>query len=187
MLDGKVYGGSRGVAAELGHLRPGLQADRPEMTVEAAASGWGIAAAAAQARLFGSQVERPTCKMVAQAAAEGNVLAREIFHQAVRTLGWAVAQMITLSGAERGGDRRRRAALAGEALFFAPLREEVDRYVFPRCAAAFASCPPRWAKRSWSTAPWPWPPLTAPARRSCRKGPADWPNRNLAAASAPRA
>ena len=96
VLDGKVYCGSRGVAAELGHLRPGLQAERPEMTVESAASGWGMAAAAAQARLFGSQIERPTCKLVAQAAAEGNPVAREIFQQAVRTLGWAVAQMITL-------------------------------------------------------------------------------------------
>ena len=30
VIDGRVYGGSSGVAAELGHLRPGLQADRPE-------------------------------------------------------------------------------------------------------------------------------------------------------------
>ncbi len=37
-------------AAEIGHLRPGLHADRPDQTVESLASGWGIAAAA-QARL----------------------------------------------------------------------------------------------------------------------------------------
>ena len=30
--------------------------------------------------------------MVAQAAGEGNVLARELFRHAVQTLGWAVAK-----------------------------------------------------------------------------------------------
>ena len=46
VIDGRPYSGGAGVAAELGHLRPGLSFDGPEMTVEAAASGWGIAAAA---------------------------------------------------------------------------------------------------------------------------------------------
>jgi len=50
VVDGQVYHGAGSAAAEIGHLRPGLHADRPEETVEAIASGWGIAAAA-QARL----------------------------------------------------------------------------------------------------------------------------------------
>jgi glucokinase len=50
VLDGKIYRGSGHGAAEIGHLRPGLHADRPDQTVESLASGWGIAAAA-QARL----------------------------------------------------------------------------------------------------------------------------------------
>jgi glucokinase len=50
IIDGKVYRGSGLGAAEIGHLRPGLNADRPEDTVESIASGLGIAAAA-QARL----------------------------------------------------------------------------------------------------------------------------------------
>ncbi|HEX3727671.1 MAG TPA: ROK family protein [Pirellulales bacterium] len=49
-IDGQIYRGNGHGAAEIGHLRPGLHADRPDQTVEALASGWGIAAAA-QARL----------------------------------------------------------------------------------------------------------------------------------------
>jgi glucokinase len=50
VVDGELYRGAVGVASEIGHLRPGLQADRPDQTVESMASGFGIAAAA-QARL----------------------------------------------------------------------------------------------------------------------------------------
>ncbi len=46
VLDGHVQGSGRPAFAEIGHLRPGLQADRPDQTVESVASGWGIAAAA---------------------------------------------------------------------------------------------------------------------------------------------
>ena len=50
IVDGQIYRGNGVAAAEIGHLRPGLHADRPDETVEALASGWGIAAAA-QAQL----------------------------------------------------------------------------------------------------------------------------------------
>lgn len=50
IVDGHIYRGAGIGAAELGHLRPGMQADRPEMNLESHAAGWGIAAAA-QARL----------------------------------------------------------------------------------------------------------------------------------------
>ncbi|HEX3998988.1 MAG TPA: ROK family protein [Pirellulales bacterium] len=50
ILDGQIYRGSGSAAAEIGHLRPGLHAERPDDTVESMASGWGIAAAA-QSRL----------------------------------------------------------------------------------------------------------------------------------------
>ncbi len=52
VIDGNIYRGNGRGAAELGHLRPGLHADRPEETLESLAAGWGIAAAA-QARLAG--------------------------------------------------------------------------------------------------------------------------------------
>ena len=183
ILDGRIHTGAAGIAAEIGHLRPGLQSDQPDLTVEAAASGWGIAATA-QARLSGQishplgpwlhgrrrlkpevvrqrlieseeveeefaadlrqrcdgQLDRLTTKIVSQAAADGNRLAEEIFRHAVQTLGWAVAQVITLVAPEViviGGG----VPLVGEALFFAPLREEVDRYVFPPLKETFRIVP----------------------------------------------
>src|SRR5882724_3927234 len=56
VLDGKLHGAGRPAASEIGHLRPGLNADRPEMTVESLAAGPAIAAAA-YARMTG-QVSR---------------------------------------------------------------------------------------------------------------------------------
>ncbi len=50
LVEGEIFrAGGHGVA-EIGQLRPGLHADRPDQTVESLASGWGIAVAA-QARL----------------------------------------------------------------------------------------------------------------------------------------
>ena len=70
VIDGQAFRGGGGVAAEIGHLRPGLQADQPDQTVEATASGWGIGAAAQawledpqshplRSRLFGARSLRP--------------------------------------------------------------------------------------------------------------------------------
>jgi glucokinase len=166
VLDGQTHPGATGVASELGHLRPGLSCERPDQTVESIASGWGIAAAA-RTRLTGQagdvslgrrdatgkpesisdllrrcdgDPDRLTTKMVADAAAADNVLAAEIFRHAVRTLGWAVAQMITLVAPEVivvGGG----VPLVGESLFFAPLREEVQRYVFPPLQGTYEIVP----------------------------------------------
>ena len=88
----------------------------------------------------GGQVERLSCKMVAQAAAEGNQVAQDIFHHAVQTLGWAVAQAVTLLAPNVvviGGG----VSLAGEPLLFSPLRREVDRYVFPPLRQTFRIVP----------------------------------------------
>ncbi len=52
VVGGKLFGQDRPAIAEIGHLRPGLNADRPQMTLEAIAAGPGIAAAA-QARVSG--------------------------------------------------------------------------------------------------------------------------------------
>ena len=76
------------------------------------------------------KVESLTAKIVAQAAVEGNEVAREIFAHACQVLGWGIAQMITLLAPQVvviGGG----VPMVGEPLFFAPLRKEVDRYVFP--------------------------------------------------------
>lgn len=71
-----------------------------------------------------------TAKMVAQAAGDGNEVAREVLAHASQVLGWAIAQVITLLAPEVivvGGG----VSLIGEQFFFAPLRGEVARYVFP--------------------------------------------------------
>jgi len=75
-------------------------------------------------------VDRLTTKMIAQSAAEGNRLALGVFRHACQVLGWAVGQMITLLAPQVvviGGG----VSLVGDELFFAPLRSEVERYVFP--------------------------------------------------------
>jgi glucokinase len=46
VVQGKLHGAGRPAASEIGHLRPGLHADQPEMTVESLAAGPGIAALA---------------------------------------------------------------------------------------------------------------------------------------------
>lgn len=182
-IGGKLHGQGRPAVAEIGHLRPGLQADRPDDTVESMASGPGIAAAA-QARLSGqvsrqiSRIRRDlgaadrahlkqrlqnveqvdeeyeadllhrcdhdldqlNARLLAQAASEGNEVAREVIDHACQALGWGIAQMITLVAPEKvivGGG----VSLMGEALFFSPLRRYVGRYVFPPLAQSYQIVP----------------------------------------------
>lgn len=201
VIGGKLHGAGRPAVAEIGHLRPGLHEDRPELTVESLCAGPAIAAAAA-ARITG-QISRPldslrkylerstasggrqprdtspvirrslkdevrsriadqkrtdeeyvadllarcggnaenlTAKAVAQSAAEGNEIACEVMDHACQVLGWAIAQVITIVAPEVvvvGGG----VSLIGEPFFFAPLRSEVARYVFPPLAGSFRIIP----------------------------------------------
>ena len=43
VVNGQLFGQDRPAIAEIGHLRPGLNADRPEATLESLAAGPGIA------------------------------------------------------------------------------------------------------------------------------------------------
>jgi glucokinase len=185
VVGGQIYRGSGHGAGEIGHLRPGLHADRPDQTVESLASGWGIAAAA-QGRLSdpishafvpltsglnrttaenvrqrlieteeateeyvadlwdrcGGRLEQLTAHMVAQAARDGNELAREVLAHACQALGWGIAQAITLTSPDVvviGGG----VSLADESLFLVPVRQEVARYVFPPLAGTFQIVPAR--------------------------------------------
>jgi len=155
-VDGKPYGGHRPAVAEIGHLRPGVDAIERDATVESVASGWGIVAGArrqiekcrqghtAQVDDLLSacehDVDRLTGKMVAEAAARGNGLAQTVLDRAVQTLGWAVAQTITLTAVDIvviGGG----VSLMGQQQFFAPLREQVARYIFPPLADSYEIVP----------------------------------------------
>ncbi len=183
VIEGKVFGGGRPAVAEIGHLRPGLQADRADDTVESLASGWGLAAAAVQrlsgevAQPFdqlrrqvgspnpaavlrrlddarqadeeyaadllnraGGNLEAITGKIVAQAAAEGNEVALEVLHHGCQALGWGIAQAVTLLAPEVvviGGG----VSLAGEQLFFTPLKQAIERYVFPPLRGSYEVLP----------------------------------------------
>jgi glucokinase len=88
----------------------------------------------------GRSPENLTAKMVAQAAADGNEIAREVLGQACQALGWAIAQVITLLAPETvvlGGG----VSLIGDQWFFSPVREEVARYVFPPLLGSYRIVP----------------------------------------------
>ena len=85
-------------------------------------------------------LERLSTRHVAQAAEAGNEIAQQVLGRAMQALGWAIAQMITLTAPAVvvvGGG----VSLMGEQWFFAPLRKEVARYVFPPLAKTFNLLP----------------------------------------------
>lgn len=154
VVDGQIFGTHRPACAEIGHLRPGLRPS-PGDDVEAIGSGRGIEQAArrriaesgpgslqhvdaaALRAACGDDLARLTARQIAEAAGCGNALARDVLSQACETLGWAIAQTITLVAPEVvviGGG----VSLIGERLFFDPVRAAVRRYAFPALADA---CP----------------------------------------------
>ncbi len=155
VFEGRLFCGGSGVAAEIGHLRPGLQADSPDKDVESLASGWAIARGLREklrdsnpetpevADLLarcGHRVEKLDTRTIAEAARNGNRLAQEAFEEACRVYGWAIAQMVTLIAPNVvvvGGG----VSLAGEEVWFTPLRRYVDQYVFPQLRGRFEIVP----------------------------------------------
>ena len=154
VYDRQIHGTDRPAAAEIGHLRPGLDATGPSNTVESLAAGPGIALVM-RASLTGwlerephstdvldllarcqGDLDRLATKEIGEAAIAGNRLAREQYVAATRVLGWAIAQVLTLVAPEVvivGGG----VSLVGEDVFFAPLRAAVRQYVFPPLANSY--------------------------------------------------
>ena len=148
VLNQRIHGTDRPASAEIGHLRPGLDATSSKQTIESQAAGPGIAISTRQ-RLqsmqqagevnrdvldlrerCGGDFQQLTTKMIGEAAVAGNQLARDQYVAATRVLGWGIAQLITLVAPEVaivGGG----VSLVGEEIFFAPLRAAVQQYVFP--------------------------------------------------------
>ena len=86
------------------------------------------------------KLDQVTAKLVAQAASDGNQLAIEVLNHACQVLGWAIAQVITLLSPDVvviGGG----VSQIGESLLFAPLRAEVERYVFPPLLRSYEILP----------------------------------------------
>jgi glucokinase len=136
VIDGAIYRGSGRGAVEIGHLIVG----EGETTLEAIASGWSIAREARRGletsgdgpllRLCGGDPSRVTTELVARAATEGDGVASRALATARRAMGRALAHAVTLLAPGRiilGGG----VSLMGEALWFAPIRDEVASRVFP--------------------------------------------------------
>ncbi len=154
VIDGRSDGTGRPAIAEIGHLRVGLEANEIDGTVEAFASGRGIERAIHNRlrsprrteemseffTLCAGDIESLTARQIAQLAAEGNPLAIEVWQSALETLGWGIAQVITLLAPEViviGGG----VSLSGEDLFFQPLRQSVRQFVFPPLAGSYEIVP----------------------------------------------
>jgi glucokinase len=158
VFDRRIHGTDRPAAAEIGHLRPGLDATQSIHTVESLAAGPGIALAArthlTELLRNGShspdvrdlldrcdgQLDLLATKDIGEAAIGGNRIAREQYIAAMRVLGWAIAQVVTVIAPEAvivGGG----VSLVGEQVFFTPLREAVRRYVFPPLAESYRLLP----------------------------------------------
>lgn len=130
ILDGRIYRGVGRGAAEIGHLRPVYPAPPAGCgeILEYYAAGWGIERAA-RAR-YGMPM---TARQVAERARGGDPVARGILDEAVQALAEGICSVIKLLCPRRvviGGG----VSLAGEDLFFAPLRQ----YVAERGMAALA-------------------------------------------------
>lgn len=154
VIDRRIHGTDRPAAAEVGHLRPGLEATTSAATVESLAAGPGIATATRGileklisknmisndvrdlVSRCGGDLSRLTTKSIGEAAIAGNQIARDQYAAAARVLGWALAQVVTLVAPEVvvvGGG----VSLVGEEVFFAQLRAALSQYVFPQLANSY--------------------------------------------------
>lgn len=135
IIDGKIFRGVGRGAAEIGHLKVGDDADH---TVEDLASGRGIERTAAMISRPGATAERVlahsgvgpiTAKAVVDAAREGDPHATWTLGVALEALADGICSTIALLCPSRiviGGG----VSLAGQELFFDPLKRLVDERVF---------------------------------------------------------
>jgi glucokinase len=148
ILDGRLYRGATGAAAEVGHMTILPHGPRcgcgNRGCLEALASGTAIAREAREriargtptliAELAEGDLDRITAKMVAQAAEQGDGEAREIIDAAMIYLGVGMANLVNLLNPQLlvigGGLTKMGARL------FDPVRRAVDRQAFPATAAA---------------------------------------------------
>jgi glucokinase len=133
-VDGRIYTGGSGLGAmELGHLRLDGLDDSSALapTVEDLASGWAISRRAAQ-----PGEPAPPVPEVARRAEAGDTRAREALSLAARAMGRGLAHGVTLLAPQRvvlGGG----VSLLPARLWLEPIREELDRRVFPPYRSTF--------------------------------------------------
>lgn len=135
VVRGEMAGASRPAIAEIGHMRLGPTATSPNQTVESICSGTGIAHRAQHLQAnkgFFPNIKPVdlTAEFIGKLSESGDSQANELLSETVRTLGWAVAQVITLNAPEMviiGGG----VSLIAESRFLNPLREQIATFVFP--------------------------------------------------------
>jgi glucokinase len=147
IVDNQIYAGCGRGAMEIGHLHVPVGGTTPPRLreLEQVASGWGIGAAARDAvqtrldsgetagillDLAGGEVELITADLVARGASQGDEISAMVLDQARTALAFALTQMIALVAPRRiviGGG----VSLIGEEFWFEPIRQRVDRDIFP--------------------------------------------------------
>ncbi len=88
------------------------------------------------------ELQQVTAQQVADLAEQGNQIAARAVAEAARTLGWAVAQAITLTAPESvivGGG----VTLMPSQRFWRPMQQAIQRYVFPPLAGAYTLARPQ--------------------------------------------
>ena len=145
IIDGQLYSGGCGIATEIGHLRPGVEATTREDTVESVSSGWGMTEyakrllaappddlAGAAAELMAQSAGDLAAidgKLLGTTLAEDNAFAKHVFARGIEHYGWALAQTITLLSPNvlviGGGVPQ-----LGDELFLDPLRKKIEQYVY---------------------------------------------------------
>ena len=136
VVDGKPDGLERPAVAEIGHMRPGLVHVDPGAIVESISSGMGI-----EKRMKTMHGMDLTCQEIAEKARAGDSDCGEMIIDAVQCLGWAIAQVITLTSPNVivvGGG----VSLMGDDLFYKPLRRYIAQYGFPPLFDTYQIRPP---------------------------------------------
>lgn len=158
IIDGKIYRGSGAGAIEVGHLWviDRSDSDLGFVTLEKAASGWAIAAAARafiEPRLAKGQLTNwpplvaaggdptaITARAVGEAAQAGDKESLLILDRATTAMAHGLAQSVTLLAPHRiilGGG----VSLIGEVLWFGPIRQKLAALVFPPFRGQFDVVP----------------------------------------------
>jgi glucokinase len=157
ILDGRIYRGAGAGAIEIGHLWviDRNDSDLGVVTLEDAASGWAIAAAARRfaerlvaegrsdwlvLRLAGGDPAAIATTDVANAAREGDREAQLLLDRAVHAMAHALGQAVALLAPRRiilGGG----VSLIGEELWLGPIRQQIKSCVFPPFRDSFDLVP----------------------------------------------
>ncbi|HID64644.1 MAG TPA: ROK family protein [Anaerolineae bacterium] len=153
ILNGQLYSGTTGAAGEIGHITvlpwgPYCGCGN-RGCLEALASGTAIAREGRElvrrgmptliTELAAGDPERVTAKLVAEAAAKGDIEAQEILAEAMTYLGVGMASLVNLFNPELiviGGGLTN----MGEKLF-GPVRRAIERRAFPAAARAVKVVP----------------------------------------------